>query len=114
MTLVVSPPRSQTLYDTCSVSSQVHPFFHTAPGLSITTPSVQCCFTSTETIRFIRDGEEGGRYVRGWGRGRCYTYRYTVTTRMTCIKMGSDESHFNVSFIVRNKFTKTESTDHNF
>ena len=25
------------------------------------------------------------------------TYRYTVTTRMTCIKMGSDESHFNVS-----------------
>ena len=32
----------------------------------------------------------------------------------SCIKMGSDESHFNVSFIVRNKFTKTESTDHNF
>ena len=28
-----------------------------------------------------------------------YTYRYTVTTRMTqsCIKMGIDESHFNVS-----------------
>ena len=34
--------------------------------------------------------EEGGNY---------YTYRYTVTTWMTqfCIKMGSDESHFNVS-----------------
>ena len=35
------------------------------------------------------------------GRGRLYTYRYTtvVTTRMTgfCIKVGSDESHFNVS-----------------
>ena len=30
---------------------------------------------------------------------RVYTYRYTVTTRMTCIKMGSDESHFNVSLI---------------
>ena len=28
------------------------------------------------------------------GRGRVYTYRYTVTTRMICIKMGSDESHF--------------------
>ena len=27
-----------------------------------------------------------------------------------CIKMGSDESHFNVSFIVRDKV----STDHNF
>ena len=37
-------------------------------------------------------GEEG-EYI--------YTYRYTVTTRMTCIKMGSDESHFNVSLIVR-------------
>ena len=36
-----------------------------------------------------------------------YTYRYTVTTRMTpCIKMGSDESHFNVSLIVRVKVTR--------
>ena len=34
-------------------------------------------------------------------RGRVYTYRYTVTTKMTCIKMGSDESRFNVSLIVR-------------
>ena len=40
------------------------------------------------------------------GRGRVYTYRYTVTTRMTCIKMGSDESHFNVSLIVRDKDTR--------
>ena len=42
-------------------------------------------------------GEEG-QYI--------YTYRYTVTTRMTCIKMGSDESHFNVSLIVRDKVTR--------
>ena len=35
-----------------------------------------------------------------------YTYRYTVTTRMTYIKMGSDESHFNVSLIVRDKVTR--------
>ena len=34
-----------------------------------------------------------------------YTYRYTVTTRMTCMKMGSDESHFNVSVIVMDKVT---------
>ena len=40
------------------------------------------------------------------GRGRVYTYRYTVTTRMTCIKMCSDESHFNVSLIVRDKVTR--------
>ena len=32
----------------------------------------------------------------------------------SCIKMGSDESHFNVSLIVRDKATKTASTDHNF
>ena len=31
-----------------------------------------------------------------------------------CIKMGSDESHFNVLLIVRDKVTKTVSTDHNF
>ena len=48
----------------------------------------------------------GGRGYGGEGRGRVYTYRYTVTTRMTCIKMGSDESHFNVSLIVRDKVTR--------
>ena len=41
---------------------------------------------------------EEGEYI--------YTYRYTVTTRMTCIKMGSDENHFNVSLIVRDKVTR--------
>ena len=43
---------------------------------------VECCFTSTETIMLIRNGEKGGGIWRG-GRGRLYTYRYTVTTRMT-------------------------------
>ena len=33
----------------------------------------------------------------------------------SCIKMGSDKSHFNVSLIVKDKVTnKTVSTDHNF
>ena len=33
----------------------------------------------------------------------------------SCIKMGSDESHFNVSLIVRDKVTnKTAFKDHNF
>ena len=32
-----------------------------------------------------------------------------------CIKMSSDESHFNVSLIVRNKVTRPAvSTNHNF
>ena len=47
----------------------------------------------------------GGRGYGGGGRGRGYIYRYTVATRMTCLKMGSDESHFNVSLIVRDKAT---------
>ena len=34
----------------------------------------------TETVRLIRDGEKGTEVV---GRGRLYTYRYTVTIRMT-------------------------------
>ena len=47
----------------------------------------------------------------GGGRGGDYiynSYRYAVTTRMTrsCIKMGSDESHFNVSLSVRDKVTR--------
>ena len=44
----------------------------------------------------------GGKEYGGGGRGRVYTYRY----RMTCIKIGSDESHFNVSLIVRDKVTR--------
>ena len=43
-------------------------------------------------------GEEGEYII--------YTYHYTVTTRITCIKMGSIESHFNVSLIVRGKVTR--------
>ena len=32
----------------------------------------------------------------------------------SCIKMGTDESHFNVSLVVRDRSHKTVSTDHNF
>ena len=56
----------------------------------------------------------GGRGYGGGGSGRGYTYRYTVTAGMTCVKMGSDESHFNVSLIVRGQSHKTVSTNHNF
>ena len=42
-----------------------------------------------------------------------YTYRNTVTTRMTlALKMGSDERHFNVSCIVRDYVTRV-STNYN-
>ena len=41
--------------------------------------------TSTETMRLIRDGEKGlgGWRGYGWGgRGKLYTYRNAVTTRI--------------------------------
>ena len=43
-----------------------------------------------------------------------YTYRYTVTTRMTSAlnKMGSDENHFNVSVGSDGQSHKTVSTNH--
>ena len=51
----------------------------------------------------------------GGGRGRLYTYRYTVTTRMTSVltEMGRDESHFNVSVGSDGQSHKTVSTNHN-
>ena len=39
------------------------------------------------------------------GEGDYYTYRYTATTRIIPA-MGSDESHFNVSLIVKDKVTR--------
>ena len=55
-----------------------------------------------ETIRPIRDGEKGGR---GYGGGvrEIYTYQHQNDS---CIKMGSDESHFNVSLIARDRVTR--------
>ena len=52
----------------------------------------------------------------GEERERVYTYRYTVTTRMTgyCIKVGNDESHFNVSVGSEGQSHKIVSTGHNF
>ena len=57
-------------------------------------------FTYFRNIWLIRDGEKKGK------REIIYTYRYTVITQMTCFKMGSDESHFYVSLIVRDKVTR--------
>ena len=63
-------------------------------------------FYAQSTITVIRAKEKGERGYGGGGRGRLYTYRYTVTTGMTpSIKMGSDESHFNVLLIVKDKVT---------
>ena len=65
-------------------------------------------------MRLIRDGENGRGY-RGGGRGRfsIYISLHCHHQNDFCIKLGSDESHFNVSLTVRGKVTGQVSTDHN-
>ena len=59
---------------------------------------------STETVRLIRDGENGRRGYGGGGRGRLlYLSLHCHHQNDSCIKMGNDQSHFNVSLIVRDK-----------
>ena len=76
-------------------------------------------------MRLIRDGEkgvEGGMEVGEEGEGdyipaaATLSWQPHIRQNNTCIKMGSDESHFNVSFIVRDKITTETavSTDHSF
>ena len=60
--------------------------------------------TSTETVRLIRDGEKGGSGYGGGGRGRLYTYRCTVTTRMTsALRWAAMRA---ISLIVRDRVTR--------
>ena len=70
---------------------------------------------ATETVRLItgtgRRGT-GGRGMKLRDRGDYNAYRYTVTTSDSSIKMGSDESHFIVSLIVRDKVSRQKSTNH--
>ena len=57
---------------------------------------------STETTRLIRDGEEGGKGVwRGVEGEIIYLSLRCHHQNDSCIKMGSNESRFNVSLIVR-------------
>ena len=69
------------------------------------------CLTSTETIRFIRDGGKG---VWRWGeREVIYLSLHCHYQNDSCIKMGSDESRFNVSVESDGQSHKTVSTNHN-
>ena len=62
---------------------------------------------SMETIRLIRDGEKKGgrRYGGGGKREIIYLSLRCHHQNDSCIKMGSDKSHFNVTLIVRDKVT---------
>ena len=58
-------------------------------------------------MRLIRDGEKGVRGYGGGGRGRLYILSlHCHHQNDSCIKMGSDESHFNISLTVRDKVTR--------
>ena len=62
--------------------------------------------TSTETIRLIKDGQNGGKKVWRWGEKEIiYLSLHYHLQNDSCIQMGRGESHFNVSLIVRNKVT---------
>ena len=53
------------------------------------------CFTSTETIRLIRDG-------RRWGKREIiYMLLHCHHQNVSCIKTGSDEIHYNASLTVK-------------
>ena len=71
------------------------------------TPEQACSKVVTETIRLIRDGEKAG----GGGGGErereiIYLSLHCHHQNDSCIKTGSDESHFNVSLIVRDSVTR--------
>ena len=64
-----------------------------------------------------RDGEKGrGQVVWRWGEREIkYLSLHCHHQNDSCLKMGSDESYFNVSLTVMDKVTRQcMSTDHNF
>ena len=76
-----------------------HLDFHTAPELCDFYLSKHTwCLTSTETARLIRNGEKRVRGYGGGERGRLlYLSLHCHHRNDSCIKMGSDENHFNGS-----------------
>ena len=71
------------------------------------------------TLRLIRDGEKGGKAgVWRWPGGEgdhimIYLSLYCHHQNDLCIKMGSDESHFNISVGSDGQSHKTVSRNHN-
>ena len=69
----------------------------------------------TETVRLIRDGKKGGReYGGGEEREVMYLQLHCHHHNDFCIKMGSDESHFNVSVGSDRQSHKAVSTNTTF
>ena len=72
---------------------------------------------STETIRLIMDGEKGGGGGEGYGgwveKEIIYLSLHCHHQNDSCLKMGSDENHFNVSVGSNGQSHRTASTIHN-
>ena len=87
-------------------------------GLSSVRTSVRFLLTFTETIRLIRgrgeEGGEGGGCMEVGGRGRLYTYRYTVTTTVTPALRWAAMRAILMFYNCEGQSHKTVSTDHNF
>ena len=65
-------------------------------------------------MRLIRDGEKVGEGVWRWGKREIiYLLLHCHHRNDSCIKMGSDESHFNVSVGSDGQSHRTVSTNHN-
>ena len=65
-------------------------------------------------MRFTRDGEKRGKGVWRWGEMEIiYLSLHCHHQNDSCIKMGSDESHFNVSVGSDGQSHETVSTNHN-
>ena len=58
------------------------------------------------TPRCLRRGTGGDRDPRKWESRRLYLSLHCHHQNDSCIQMGSDVSHFNVSLTVRNKVTR--------
>ena len=61
-----------------------------------------------------RSQEVGRGGGKGGGRGDYILSLHRHHQNDSCVKMGSDESHFNVPLIVRGKLTKAVPINHNF
>ena len=74
------------------------------------------CLTSTETTRLFRDGEKGHMEEGEEVDYILYTYRYTVTTRMTpALRWAATRAFFFLFINCEGRQShKTVSTDHNF
>ena len=65
-------------------------------------------------MRLIRDGEKGGKGVWRWVESEImYLSLHCHHQNDSCIQMGSDESHFNVSVESDGQSHETVSTNHN-